>query len=472
MRGVDLSLAPGRVTVLLGANAAGKTTLVRTLATLHRPTAGQACVAGFDVQRSAAAVRQRVGWVAHAPLLFPDLTVAENLQLYARLYGVTAAGPRIATLAETLGLGRQLDQRVRTLSRGYQQRAAIARALLHEPEVLLLDEPYTGLDPAAADQLDALLGREAAAGRTVLVTSHDLPRARQMADQLAVLSAGRLAWSGAPAELDEAELASLYSQAPAGGTAPAGAIRSPTTSVAARPGAVPAATATRRAGWPAVVRAIVWKDLLVELRAREVVPPVVVFALVVLVLFHFTLAGEPRLEAAAAPGALWVALVFGGMLGLARVTAGDVDNGSQAGLAASPADRGGLFLGKWLAGLAFSLLVAAIMVPAFIVFLNLPPGVLPAVSLVVLLGLVGWQAAGTLFGALAATARAREVLLPVLLLPALLPLVIAAVEATAGALAGQPWAALAVPLAIVAGYGVIFLVLGVLLYPVIMESTS
>jgi heme exporter protein CcmB len=472
LRGIDLSLAPGSLTVLLGANAAGKTTLLRTLATLHRPASGQACVAGFDVLRSAAAVRQQVGWVAHAPLLFPDLTVAENLQLYARLYGVSAVGSRIGTLADALGLGRQLEQRVRTLSRGYQQRAAIARALLHEPQVLLLDEPYTGLDPAAADQLDRLLAEEATAGRTVLVTSHDLARARQVAGRVAVLSAGRLVWTGSPSELAEAELAELY-RPPVAGSARVGVAAIDRRGPAEVPAApLPPVTMPRRASWLAVVQAIVWKDLLVELRAREVVPPVVVFALVVLVLFHFTVASEPRLEAAVAPGALWVALVFGGMLGLARVTASDVDNGCQAGLAASPADRGGLFLGKWLAGLAFSLLVAALLVPAFVVFLNLPPGVLVPVAAVVVLGLLGWQAAGTLFGALAATARAREVLLPVLLLPALLPLVIAAVEATAGVLAGQPWSALAASLSIVASYAVIFLVLGVLLYPIIMESSS
>jgi hypothetical protein len=208
------------------------------------------------------------------------------------------------------------------------------------------DEPYTGLDPAGRT-LDAPC--RATEVVPVLVTSHDPARARTTADQVAVLSAGRV-------------LVRRLAALGVGRLPPIGARRQRRRR----------ARGYRSVCWPAPVgasrrgagHASVQRDRrravegpVIELRAREVVPPVIVFALVVLVLFHFTVASEPRLEAVVAPGALWVALVLGGMLGLARLIGGDVDTGCQAGLAASPADRGALFLGKWLAGLAFSALV-------------------------------------------------------------------------------------------------------------------
>jgi heme exporter protein A len=469
---VDLSVTSASVTALLGPNAAGKTTLLGVLSTLRRPERGLVRVAGLDVVATPALVRAKVGLVAHQPLMFPDLTAEENLRLYARLYGLAAPGARIEAVLRAAGLWPRRAVRVRVLSRGQQQRLAIARAVLHEPEVLLLDEPHTGLDPAAADDLDATVRALADEGRTVLLTTHDLARAHALADRLVILARGRVAWSSARDDVQPPELAERFRALTGSGTAVAGATPEP---VGVHVGAAPVAGHTGKTSQPAVgvlgaAAAVLWKDVLIEVRAREVVPPVVVFGLVVLVLIHFTLAVEPRLEPVVAPGALWVALIFGSTLGLSRLMGGDIDSGCLTGLLLSPADRSGLFVGKFAAGYLFSLVVAAVLLPAFVVLLNLSPAVVVPLAGVVGLGLVGWQAAGTLAGALAVSTRAREVLLPVLLFPITLPLVIAAVKASAGVVAGQPMAELAAPLALMASYGVIFLVLGFLLYPLVMEN--
>jgi heme ABC exporter ATP-binding subunit CcmA/heme exporter protein CcmB len=460
LRGVDLSLASGSITFLHGANGAGKTTLLRALATLQRISSGQAVVAGADVRREPERVRQAVGLVGHAPMLFPALTVEENLRFWARLHGVLDPPARIEAVLEELDLAAVRGRRVGWLSRGYQQRCAIARAMLGRPAVLLLDEPHTALDAAAAERLDGLLVCHAAAGGTVLLASHDPARAADLADGTLHLVDGTIApepatsaWSG-PSPLPARRAAPRAPGAPAAADA------------------APVGASSGRPTLAAVVAAVLRKDLLVELREREVVPPVAVFALAVLVVFHFTVGTSPRLEQAVAPGALWVALAFGGFLGLARLTAGDVDAGGWSGLAASPADRGALYLGKFLAGYGFSLILGAVLVPAAVVLMNLPPQALFGLLGVAVLGLAGWQAAGTLLGALSATVRAREVLLPVLMLPLLLPLLVAAVELSAGVLAERPWPDLAPALALVTSYTVVFLVLGVLAYPLILESTA
>jgi heme exporter protein A len=478
LRGVDLDVPPGSVTGVLGPNGAGKTTLLRVLATLQRPSDGHARVGGFDIARAGPDVRRSVGWVGHQTLAFPDLTAEENLRLYGRLYGVQPLAEHVTAVLQAVGLWPRRGDRARVLSRGLQQRLAIARALVHQPTVLLLDEPHTGLDPASADRLDDLLRAQARLGRAVVVTSHDLARAHALADQLVILRAGRVAWSGAAQDVALDDLMGLYRRLTRAGAEGDAADAMVTPAERAEPAppraaaGVPAPIAPPGPGVAAALGAVLWKDVLVELRAREVVPPVVVFGLVVLVVFHFTVAVEPRLAAAVAPGALWVALVFGSMLGLARLMGADVDTGCLTGLLASPADRGGLYLGKWLAGYVFSLVVAAVLLPAFVVLLNLPPVAVLPLAGVVALGLVGWQAAGTLTGALAVSARAREVLLPVLLFPVVLPLLIAAVQASAGVLAGTPVRELAAPLALMTAYSVIFLVVGFLLYPVIVEASS
>ncbi|NLE77255.1 MAG: heme ABC exporter ATP-binding protein CcmA [Chloroflexi bacterium] len=220
LRGVSLAVPQGEFLALLGPNGAGKTTLVRILATLAQASAGRCRLAGLDVARHSEAVRRRIGLVSHQPLLYGDLSARENLRFYGRLYGLRQAHQRIEGLLDQVGLLNRSDELVRTFSRGMQQRLAIARAILHDPPVLLLDEPDTGLDPHAAERLQAILEDLATQGRTVLMTTHDLPRALAMASQVAILAGGRMAFHGLSRDLDAPGLRAQYDKAAEGARRP------------------------------------------------------------------------------------------------------------------------------------------------------------------------------------------------------------------------------------------------------------
>ena len=207
LRNLDLVLLAGERVVLLGPNGSGKTTLLRILGMALAPTAGVLHVAGQPVGKNTD-LRRMVGLVAHRTGLYDDLTPRENLRFYARLYAVPEPEQRIGTVLEDLGLAAVGDQPVRTLSRGMQQRAALARAILHDPQVLLLDEPETGLDADAQEWLGSLVDRWAALGRAVLMTTHRLDWASRIADRVLMLKAGTMAQAELPT--DAAGLAQAY----------------------------------------------------------------------------------------------------------------------------------------------------------------------------------------------------------------------------------------------------------------------
>jgi len=190
LRQLDFTVSTGEFVALLGPNGAGKTTFLRILSSLSRPTFGQVSVAGFTLPHQAAHVRRRLGVVSHLPLLYGDLTAEENLLFYGRMYAVDQLAVRMDEVLDQVGLGSRRRDLVRTFSRGMQQRLAIGRAILHDPEVLLLDEPHTGLDQDACDMLDTALRQVAVRGRTVIMTSHDLARAEDLASRFDVLSRG------------------------------------------------------------------------------------------------------------------------------------------------------------------------------------------------------------------------------------------------------------------------------------------
>ena len=183
--GVTLSVPEGATLLLLGANGAGKSTLLRILAGLLRPHGGKATVLGAELPRESWKLKGRIGFLGHEALLYRDLSPAENLAFHAQLHGASPA--RADWLLDAVGLGRRAADPVRTLSRGMVQRAAIARAVLHSPDLLLLDEPYANLDPGAVEQVRPLL-----TGPTRVLVSHDVEAGRAEADLVAGLRNGRV----------------------------------------------------------------------------------------------------------------------------------------------------------------------------------------------------------------------------------------------------------------------------------------
>lgn len=213
LKGLDFQVAQGEFVALLGPNGAGKTTFLRILASLSRPSLGNLQIAGFHLPAHAAAVRRRLGVVSHQPLLYGDLTAEENLRFFARMYNVPDAEQRISDVLEMVGLALRRRDLVRTYSRGMQQRLAIGRAVLHDPDVMLFDEPHTGLDQDACAMLDKVLREVAARGRTVVMTSHDLARVAALASRFDVLSRGVIVASIQRSQIDPDDLLAFYRQA-------------------------------------------------------------------------------------------------------------------------------------------------------------------------------------------------------------------------------------------------------------------
>ena len=210
LRGVDLSVRPGRTLAIVGPNGAGKTTLLRVLATLARPSSGTVRICGVDAVADPVTARRHVGVVLATTFLYDELSGAENLAHYARLYGVRDARQRAVQLAELLGVHGRLHDRVGTYSRGMAQRLSIARALLHRPEVLLLDEPDAGLDPAATAELPRFLRGDGAPARAIVLTCHDLHLALDVADDVAILAHGRFAFAAPASSLTPEALRRTY----------------------------------------------------------------------------------------------------------------------------------------------------------------------------------------------------------------------------------------------------------------------
>ena len=216
LKDLSLAISPGETLALLGKNGSGKTTLLKTFAGLLRPTAGAVQLNGEPLSREA---KGRIGLLSHEPMLYAGLTIRENLTYFARLFGMESGKipARVRLLAETLDIGERLDEPVRVLSQGLRQRAALARALIHDPGVVLLDEPFSGLDPDAAERLENVVcalceGRE----RIMVFTTHDLSKAFDMAGRIAVLAGGRLVYEGSAENSSEEEMLAAFDESPGG----------------------------------------------------------------------------------------------------------------------------------------------------------------------------------------------------------------------------------------------------------------
>ena len=207
--GVSFELSQGAFLSVFGPNGAGKTTLLRVLATLARPSAGSASICGLDLRENADEARKLIGMISHQSMLYPDLTAEENLVLYAELYGLADPRGRAHELLDAVGLSHRRLDPVRTFSRGMMQRVSIARALVHDPRIVLLDEPYSGLDPHAVDIFDELIA-SVRGDRTFVMVSHDLAKGFSLCTHALVLARGRVVAFAPRDELDYDDFAVLY----------------------------------------------------------------------------------------------------------------------------------------------------------------------------------------------------------------------------------------------------------------------
>lgn len=210
LRGIDLEVSRGESAVIFGPNGAGKTTLIKILATIINPSSGTVLLNGLNLKEHAEPVRRQLGVVTHHTFLYGNLTAFENLEFYGRLYDVSRLKERIKEMAALVGMTSRLHDRVSTLSRGMQQRFAIARALLHQPEIMLLDEPETGLDQQAMAMLWDVLRGDGVGKRTVVMTTHNLERGLELANRLLILAQGKIVYQGSGETLNLAGLKQAY----------------------------------------------------------------------------------------------------------------------------------------------------------------------------------------------------------------------------------------------------------------------
>ena len=212
LRGIDFSVGSGECLALFGPNGAGKTTLIKVLATLSRPSKGEVRLAGLDIRKDAVKIRSRIGVISHQTFLYDNLTAYENLKFYGQMYGVTGLEERIMAVIGQVGLAKRLHDRVGVFSRGMQQRLSIARAILHDPPIMLLDEPETGLDQQATAMLAALLKTLISGDRTVLMTTHNLALGLALSDRVAILHKGKIAHEGTTQNTELASLQHTYNR--------------------------------------------------------------------------------------------------------------------------------------------------------------------------------------------------------------------------------------------------------------------
>jgi heme ABC exporter ATP-binding subunit CcmA len=206
LRGVDLQIDPGEAVVLFGANGAGKTTLLRVLSTLTRPQRGSLQINGLDSEANAIDVRAQIGVLAHQPYVYDSLTARENLQFFGRMFLVENAEHRIEHVLSQVELTERADDQVGTFSRGMLQRIALARAILHEPSILLFDEPDTGLDVASVKVLERILADHCATGGSLLMTTHDLRFGIRATSRVLIMTRGKVAVDRASSEIERDEV--------------------------------------------------------------------------------------------------------------------------------------------------------------------------------------------------------------------------------------------------------------------------
>lgn len=210
LRGIDLTVGKGEFFTLFGPNGAGKTTFIKLLATLAKPTSGSLTIAGLNAVKEPHGVRAVTGVISHDPYLYENLSALENIRFFGELYGVSDLERRAVEVITEVGLGARMHDLVRNFSRGMKQRLAVARAIVHEPSILLLDEPYTGLDQHGAAVFGTMLSALKSRNRTILMTTHSIDEGLGMSDRVGIIAGGRLVYEGVSTNTGSAAFKELY----------------------------------------------------------------------------------------------------------------------------------------------------------------------------------------------------------------------------------------------------------------------
>lgn len=210
LRGVDLHVKRGEFMTLFGPNGAGKTTLIKLLATLTNPTSGTLSVYGYDVRKDVNNIRSVIGVISHDPYLYDNLSAFENIKFFGTLYGLDDLDNRARSVIKQVGLERRMNDLVRTFSRGMKQRLTVARAIVHEPKILLLDEPYTGLDQHGAQIFGEMLSDLKSQRRTILMTTHNIDEGLDLSDRIGILAKGKIVLDCSKTEIQRSGFKDLY----------------------------------------------------------------------------------------------------------------------------------------------------------------------------------------------------------------------------------------------------------------------
>jgi heme exporter protein B len=457
---VSFTCRPGTITGLFGPNGAGKTTLLRLATARARPSRGR-IVYGEGLDATSADARGHIGWLGHDPGIYPELTAAENLRFFAALYGVADHEARVDEALDRARLRDRAEDPVGRFSRGMRQRIGLERALIASPRIVLLDEPFTGLDEASSQALLARLVSLREGGAIVLLSTHDAARVADVLDAAVVLRGGRLiarlpGGSGLTAAIDAASAA-------APGLASSSAVDSgPGLSPGPSPGPTPRQYAGNAiGGFFRVAGLVAHKDALVELRSRELALTTLFFAVVAVLVFAFAFVSDGQAPLEAPAGILWVTTLFAGTLALARAFEREQAHQTLSALLSAPVDRAAIYAGKALGLIVLLGAVLAIVIPLVGLLFQASFWRVPMLFLgLVAGGMVGLVAVGSLFAAMLVRTRSRDVLLPVLLYPMVVPVLLAGVRGTAALLQPVPDRAVAALwLSILASYDAVFVTL-------------
>jgi heme exporter protein B len=417
LRGVSAEFAAGRLFAVVGDNGAGKTTLLRTLAGLSKPTRGAISVLGSSDLRE---VCHEIGYMAHPSLLYDEMSGMENLRYFAHLYGIQDEA-RCAEVITAVGLDPSLSRPVGQYSQGMRQRMSLARALLNQPQLLLLDEPFSNVDVRSAQEMVSLLGRLRDEGRTIFVVTHQASLLDGVANAFVLIEDGKiksLSFHQPGSAVSERTESNFMS----------GRLEFPAFSVRKKSEVSLFKTTLNALG----------KDLRLEWRSKDAINSMLFFSLLVVVIFSFAFNPTAEESRQIAGGLIWVSFLFAAVVALNQTWAREIRNQVLDAHRVSPAPFNALFLSKAIGNFIFVSVLELLMTPLFVIFYNLRSiGPLYQLLIVALLGTWAIVVNGTFFAAVSLRTRAREIMLPLLLFPIAIPALLAVVEATTEILSGE-----------------------------------